>query len=681
MGGGSRRGLLWGVFILLIVLAAPGVSAEKKGSGSEPPQVAMDFDEVDIRLFIKFISTLTGKNFVLDKAVKGTINVVSPSKVTPAEAYRVFESVLEVYGFTSIPSGDIIKIVPLREAKDRGVQTITGGETIRDGSRDSMVTQLITLKYADVEYIESILTPLVSKTSVINSDPKSNTLIVTDVQSNIRRLLRIIREIDIPGVENQLTLMELQHASAKELSEKILSLMEQENATRKTTRRGGDSEKVLKVIPVERINALVVLAGRDDTLEVRNLVSMLDRPTPAGRDNIHVYYLKNAVAEDLAAVLTQVRDDQNKAAEAGKGMPTISADVVISPDAATNALVVRSTPQEFNELVKIIQKLDIERAMVYVEGLIMEVNTTKALRLGVEWHAGNDFDNQNAFWFGGSTGGSSGVLGSVLTGLQADTATFSLPGGLALGVIGQTLSYAGITFPSYSALINAVKSDQDFNILSTPQILTTDNVEAEVVVADNIPYQTRLDQGTDITSRAISTFEYKDVGVTLKVTPQINHDRFVRMKIEQEVKNIIRESTTDSQGNVILAPVTNVRSTKTTVVVRDGETVVMGGLVQDIERVEESRVPCLGNIPGVGWLFKTSSQRKEKVTLLVFLTPRIIESTEEARRIYDEKHGRMQEAVKGQKAFLNPDSDEESAESDLPAPSSPSTEAPPETAE
>jgi len=626
---------------------------ESKFEGG-PPLVAMEFDDVDIRVFIRFISTLTGKNFILDNDVKGTINVVSPSKVSAEEAYRVFESVLEVYGFTTIPSGSVVKIVSLRTAKDRGVETLVAPGMPPTGPQDNMVTQIIPLNYASAEDLQKILAPLVSKTSVIAADPKSNTLIVTDVHSNIRRLMNILSEIDVPGFENTTSVIELEHASAADLADKLRVLMEGELKARPV--RTQVERDVFKVMAVERINALVVLANKVDTEEVKRLVARLDRPTPSGKDNIHVLYLQNAVAEDIAKVLTQLRDEE-KSTAAGQTAasriktPTISADVVISPDKATNSLVIRSSPQEYNELLKIIEKLDIQRAMVYVEGLVMEVNTDKALRLGVEWHAGNDFDNQSAFWFGGNTAGSTGTLGSIFSGLQSSTPVFALPGGLALGVIGRQLSYGGITFPSYSALINAIKSDTDFNILSTPQILTADNEEAEVRVAQNIPYQTRLDQGTEVTSRAISTFEYRDVGVTLRVTPQINQDRFVRMQIEQEVRSVVRDSTVDSAGNVILAPVTNVRSAKTTVIVKDGETVVLGGLIQDTERGDETRVPCLGNIPVIGWAFKTTSQRREKINLLVFLTPRIIENTEEARAVYQQKEREIKDTLIRQKAL------------------------------
>ena len=642
---------------MCLLLLIPGwtsqVTAEEGRSEGGPPLVAMDFDEVDIKVFIKFISTITGANFVLDKDVKGTINVVSPSKVSPEEAYRVFESVLEVYGFTTIPSGSIVKIVPLRSAKDRGVETLVSPNIPLRGSQDNMVTQIIPLKHANSEDLQKILAPLVSKTSVIAADSKSNTLIVTDVHSNIRRLMEILREIDVAGIENNTSVIELEHASAKDLADKLRVLMEGERKTRPSKKQNG--EDVFKVLAVERINALVVLANKDDTEEIKKLVARLDRPTPSGKDNIHVLYLKNAVAEDIANVLTQFRD-QDKSAAAGTtgnrtGAPTISADVVVSPDKATNSLVIRSSPQEYRELLRIIEKLDIQRSMVYVEGLVMEVATDKALRLGVEWHAGNDFDNQSSFWFGGNTAGNAGTLGSIFSGLQSSTPTFALPGGLALGVIGRQLSYGGITFPSYSALINAIRTDTDFNILSTPQILTTDNEEAEVRVAQNIPFQTRLDQGTDITSRAISTFEYKDVGVSLKVTPQINQDRFVRMQIEQEVRSVVRDSTVDSSGNVILAPVTNVRSAKTTVIVKDGETVVLGGLIQDIERGDETRVPCLGNIPVIGWAFRNTSQKREKINLLVFLTPHIIENTEEARALYQKKERDIKDVLNRQKSL------------------------------
>ncbi|MBI4774932.1 MAG: type II secretion system secretin GspD [Deltaproteobacteria bacterium] len=645
------------LFLLWSVVWTSHVTAEEDKSEGGPPLVAMEFDDVDIRVFIKFISTLTGKNFVLDNDVKGTINLVSPSRVSPEEAYRVFESVLEVYGFTTIPSGPIVKIVPLRTAKDRGVETLVAPGMPLAGPQDNMVTQIIPLKHANADDLQKVLTPLVSKTSVIAADSKSNTLIVTDVHSNIRRLMEILREIDVSGVENTTSVIELEHASAEDLADKLRLLMEGERKTRPAGKQG--EEEVFKVLAVDRINALVVFANKDDTEEIKRLVARLDRPTPSGKDNIHVLYLKNAVAEDIANVLTQFRD-QAKTAGAGQATgdrpkaPTISADVVISPDKATNSLVIRSSPQEFKELTRIIEKLDIQRAMVYVEGLVMEVNTDKALRLGVEWHAGNDFDNQSAFWFGGNTAGSAGALGTIFSGLQSSTPVFALPGGLALGVIGRQLTYGGISFPSYSALINAIKSDTDFNILSTPQILTTDNEEAEVRVAQNIPYQTRLDQGTEVTSRAISTFEYKDVGVNLKVTPQINQDRFVRMQIEQEVRSVVRDSTVDSAGNVILAPVTNVRSAKTTVIVKDGETVVLGGLIQDTERGDETRVPCLGSIPVIGWAFKTTSQRREKINLLVFLTPHIIENTEEARAVYQQKEREIKDSLIRQKALQGP---------------------------
>ncbi len=644
-----RFPLIWTTVCCVLMLWSS--TAQPSRSGSESPMVAIEFDEVDIKVFVKFISTLTGKNFVLDNAVRGTVNVISPTKVTPEEAYRVFESVLEVYGFTTVPAGAVIKVVPLRDAKDKGLETVIPRREPAEGGQDSMVTQLVPLKHANAPEVQAILAPLISKASVLTAHAESNTLIITDVQSNIRRLVQIINEIDAPGAESRISVIELEHAHAVELANKLSRLLEEEQQQARPVKRIG-LKKEFKLIPIEWINALVVLANEDDTRQVKKLVAVLDRPTPAGKDNIHVYYLKHAVAEDLAKVMNELRGAEKQDAAVKTTAPILSSSVAITPDSATNSLILRCSPQEFTELTKILEKLDIPRSMVYVEGLIMEVTTDKALRLGVEWHAGNDFDNQEAFWFGGATAGSGGTLGTVFSGLQGETPTFALPGGLAMGVIGRALSYGGITFPSYSALINAVRTDEDFNILSTPQILTTDNVEAEVRVAQNIPFQTRVDQGTEITSRAISTFEYRDVGVILKVTPQINQNRLVRLKIEQEVRNVIRDSTRDSAGNLILAPVTNVRSAKTTVIVRDGETVVLGGLIQDLERGDESRVPCLGNIPVLGWAFKAKSRQSEKTNLLVFLTPHIVKEPEEVRALSQRKDDEIRDAISKQEGIV-----------------------------
>ena len=622
--------------------------------------ISMDFFDVDINVFIKFVSEITGKKFIVDPSIKGTVNVISPTKLTKEEAYEVFQSVLEVHGYTTVAAGKIIKIVPQQKAKDKGVQTITDQRGYRGQEMDTMVTRIIPLRYADAVELQSLLTPLISSSSVMVAHGATNTLIVTDINSNIDRLIQIIREIDVPGFAKKITVIKLVHANAAELAKQLAELMEDTTTpvvrTSRKQRSAGQSEtSQLKIIPEERTNTLVVLAAYEDTQKIKQLVRQLDQPTPTGRDFIHVYYLKNGVAEDVAKVLGEIKKESgtdSKTAQVTK--PAISKDVMIIPDKATNSLVIRATPEEYQSISKVIEKLDIPRSMVFVEGLIVEVTSDEAMKLGVEWRIGDDFDDGDSVAFGQVGAGTQGTLSGIDAAVNTEDALFSLPSGLALGVIGRQITFGDITFPSIAALVNAVANDTDFNILSTPQILTTDNTEAEVKVAQNLPFLTRLDQGTDITSRSIQSFEYRDVGVILKVTPQINKDRFVRLIIEEEVKNVVQAQTASSRGEVLLAPTTNVRSAKTTVVVKDGETVVIGGLIQDTQQGSEVRVPCLGEMPLFGALFRTKSDSQGKINLMVFLTPHIVENTEEARALYLKKREEIEKIRREQSTLKKP---------------------------
>jgi general secretion pathway protein D len=640
------------------------IATLKIACGTQPPDddqkktlITMDFYDVDITTFIKFISELTGKKFVVDRNVKGTVNVISPSPLSKEDAYKVFESVLEVHGYTTIPAGDIIKVVPLNQAKDKGLETRVAKTRVPGEGTDKMVTRLIPLRFAEPLELQTLLTPLISKSGMLAAHQPTNTLIVTDVDSNIIRLLQIIREIDVPDFSMKISVIPLKYASAEELAKKLVELLEEstkgERSTAQARPLGQVSARRTKIIPFERTNTLILLATLDDTQKIKMIVGHLDQPTPTGRDLIHVYYLKNAVAENVCTVLGGLKKESEKEEKGGK--PVLSKDVSITPDKATNAVVMRATPEEYQTISQVIQKLDIPRAMVYVEGLIVEATTEKAMRLGVEWNVGKDFNNEQSFWFGGANAGTSGALGNLVAGVQTKDVPLTLPSGFALGVLGENIKFGEVTFPTIAALINAVATDNDFNILSTPQILTTDNVEAEVKVAQNIPFLTRVDLGTETTSRAIQSFEYKDVGVVLKVTPQINQDRYVRLTIEEEVKNVIQAQTQTSTGELLLAPTTNVRSAKTTVIIKDGETVVLGGLIQDLRKGNEVRTPCIGELPLIGALFKTTSDNKSKTNLLVFLSPHIVENTEEARQLYLKKNQELKKLMQDQKTLQKND--------------------------
>ena len=591
-----------------------GVHRSKHGS------ITMNFKGVDIRVLINFISELTGKNFLIDPAVRGKVTILSPEKVTIDEAYKVFLSVLEVNGYTTVRAGKITKIIPAAEAKSKGVETRP--RRLLESPKDKIVTQLLPLKYADAADLAKLLRPFVPKTGLLISYPDTNTLIIIDVLSNINRLVRIISELDIPGAREEISLFFLENARAEDLAPKLLKVL--------VRKRGkGPPKHLLKIVPDKRTNSIIILATPQTTAVIEMLIGQLDGKQSRPRENIHIYVLENAVAEDLVKVLSAI-PGKGPSKKKGKGKakaPVISKDVRISADKATNSLVIIAEPDEYIVLEGIIQKLDIPRIMVYVEALIMEVSVDKAINLGVEWRVGDSYDggygegSSGGFWFGGNVSPNRGL---------DDLATGLLSSGFIAGVLGRGITLGTVTFPTIGAFIRATKSDADFNIIATPQILTLNNEEASIEVGRNIPFVTRVDRGTNVDDRAIQSFEYKDVGITLKVTPYINRKGFVRLKIEESVKTVL--SATAETGE--LAPTTAFRTAKTSLVVKDGQTAVIGGLIETQTTKGTNQVPWLGSIPLLGWLFKDTSDLERKTNMMVFLTPHVIRNPQEAKKLH-----------------------------------------------
>lgn len=625
-------------FVLISISSATENSANEIGSeikhADESKQlVSIDFNNVDISVFIKFISELTGKNFVIDQRVRGAVNIISPSKISIDEAYKVFESVLEVHGYSTVKSGKVIKIVPSPDARSKNIETMFKEET--RSPEDKVVTQLVHLKYADPGEIKKLFAPLISKSSLVLAYSPTNMLVITDTYSNITRLLKILDVIDVTGTGLELSVIPLEFAGAEKLV-KILSTVFQ---TRLRPKKG-DLGKSVKFVADERTNTIVLLASENDTIRIKKLVKLLDREVPRGKEKIRVYYLENATAEDLAKVLQELPAKQSIPAKGKKEAPLISGDVIIKADKATNTLIIMAGKDDYLILEEIIKKLDIPRAMVYIECLIMEVNVNKEFNLGTEWQAGGktsyDSHSKTGFFGGGFSGGESNY--SNIGGMTS-AGTVSLPSGFSLGVFGEFVTIGGITFPNLAAVIQAHKKDKDVHILSTPQILTTDNEEASITVGKNIPYITRKDTtntGTDIN---YSNYEYKDVGITLKITPQISKDRMVRLNISQEVTKL--ESVSEFR------PTTLKRTIDTTVIVKDKNTVVIGGLIDDSFSNTEYMVPCLGNIPVLGWAFKSMSKSNEKTNLFIFLTPHVIKNPVEADMVYKKKKDQIDKIKEG----------------------------------
>ncbi len=509
--------------------------------------LTIDFDNVEIQTFIKAIGEMTGKNFVIDKQVQGNVTVFSPKQISADEAYRVFQSVLEIHGYTTVPTGHIIKILPLKDAREKSIATLTQEES--GGPEDRLVTRIVKLSYGNPEEVKKVLDPLVSRQSIVQSYPPSGMLIITDVQTNIARLMKIIDALD----------GELQKSTA----------------------------------------------------------------------TLHVYPLQNANAEDLAKSLLNLYP---KSASPGteKGRLALSKNIQILPDKATNALVITASAEDYRLLQELIRHLDAPRPMVYIEALIMEVDVSKDLSLGTEWRAMKKVNSSTGtgMWQIGSGGAGTSGGYQILPDKMTDYAT-----GFAFGLLGEGITIGGTTFANIGAMIQAIKNDTDVHILSKPQLLTMDNEEAQIQVGKNVPYMTR--QETSTTDRDYSTYEYRDVGVNLKITPHVSSEGFVRMKIAQEVSQLTSE---DTSGR----PTTLKRTVNTTVIVKDAETMVIGGMIGDSTQTGTYKVPLLGDIPLLGWLFKSRSNSREKTNLYVFITPRVVRNSSDAGRIYQEKNDHIE---------------------------------------
>ncbi|PIE71011.1 MAG: type II secretion system protein GspD [Deltaproteobacteria bacterium] len=642
----TRQQISRWAFILVTLTALISVQAWGEPSpassttDADTEKVSIDFNDVDIKVFIKFISETTGKNYVIDNGVKGKVTILSPGKISLAEAEKVFQTVLDVHGFAAVASGDVVKIVRARDARSQNVETFT--EKTLEDTEDKIVTQLIPLKYADPDQIKRLFTPLISKDSTMIAYEPTNMLILTDRQSNIHRLMRILNAIDISGMGREISIIPLEFGDAESFVKLLGTVFKKQQAGTKVKSQVG---KKIEFVADKRTNTVIALASRMELERIRELIRMLDKEVPRGKERIHVYYLENAKAEEMAKVLQSIT---SKAAaqrtEKGKpAAPIVSDKVKISSDTATNSLIIMASKDDYTVLEEVIEQLDKARSMVYIECLIMEVNLDKEFNLGAEWTAGDDTatGGRKAAVTGGF--GGSGYINTA-TVLSTASSMATLPAGFSMGMFADTISIQSgentLTFPTLSAMIQAYKMDKDVNILSTPQILTTDNEKATIYVGENRPYLTK--QGTGTSTEGYNNYEYKDVGITLEITPQISQERNVRLTIHQEYTSLNEFATT-----VDTLPTTLKRTIDTTVVVNDHHTVVIGGLIDNNLSKTEYKVPCLGDIPGLGWLFKTRSMGGSKNNLYMFLTPRIIAAPEEATAIYNQKKGDMDQLNAG----------------------------------
>lgn len=637
-----RRSRMLSLLILCSILTiAPCslMSAEEKtdspktSAGSSQRFITIDFDNVDIRLFIKYISELTGKNFIIDKTVKGTVSIISPTRISEDEAYRVFESVLSVNGFTTIQAGAMVKIMPTVRARTENIDTLHHGKT--SNPEDRIVTQLIPLTHTTPKEMKKVLAPLISKTSVVIAHTQSGMLIVTDTLSNIQKLLSIIESLDVDYSSDEMEVIPLAHATASSLATTINAIFNRAAVQKKGARI---SVSGIKVVPYDRINAIILLAGPGDILRVKRLIAMLDSEPEQDEGNIQVVYLQHARAKDLATVLTALPGQQQMKEKGPKKLPSISKDVKIMPDEETNSLIITASRAEFKALENVIKKLDIPRRMVYLEALILEVDTEANFDVGVKWIGGGSFSDNTGALLAGFGGGDGFGIGDAI----GSAAEATVGQGFSLGVLKQGIEIGGITFPNIAAVLKAYKNNSDINIIATPQILTTDNKLAEISVGENIPYLSTSNTA-DTSERGYENYEYKDVATRLTITPQINQADTLRLEIATEVSKI------KSLGLGGVRPTTFKRTANTTVLVQDSDTIVIGGIIGHDATEGETKVPLLGDIPLLGWFFKTHSTTHRKTNMFIFVTPHIIKNPADMARVTltkEEQLGKVMPQVK-----------------------------------
>lgn len=650
----NLRRRLFALLILLLfglgsspVLAAdadPRKPLVQKGSGS---RVTLDFRDIELTDLIQTISELTGRNFLYDDTVKGKVTVVSPEGMTVDEAYQLFQTVLGIKGFTIVPSGKANKIVPVKGAKEVNLPIVTGEQA----PTEQYITRLMRLENLDAATIaETVLTPLVPATGNVVAYTPTNTLLITDTAANIERLARIIQELDQPGSARIFEIIPLQYAGAEEIAKLCSDLFGQ--ASPAVVRRGAAANtpdlSPPKVLSYARANALVVMGTAEQLVAVKEVVAKMDRDTGGGYSSVNVYRLENADADTLAKTMNEILTGIRAENRTGQGKgPISSGPVTITADKPTNSLIVNAKPEDYASIKGIIEKLDVKRKQVYVEALIMELSLDATQKLGVSLAGGAAVDDDGLVFGAGNlrSGGFSSFMPATdkdgkPTGTVPSLLTSAIDGLLAGGffkpiTVPNPYGEGTITVPTLSVLIDLSKRDGDVNILSAPRLLTSDNEEAEIIVGSNVPVITsRLNAATgntDSLAQSVSV-ERKDVALILRFTPQVTEGDLVRLNVYQEMTDLAPASS--SVGTVDqVGPTFTKRVLRNTVLAENGRTVVLGGLIGTNISETVTKIPLLGDIPLLGWLFKHKSTTEKKTNLLIFINPTVIRGPEDLSRV------------------------------------------------
>ena len=594
------------------------------------PEVVKNFDHPDTTLMelTRFMQKLTGINFILDKELKGKVSILAPTPITVGDAWKAYLTVLNMNGYTLVKSGAFYKIVSSRDKDKAGGKIYTGSYT---PTTANFVMRVIPLKYIDSKEFSQAFRRFMSRSGGDVVDlGKTNTILLRDTGENINRIVRLIEFIDIPGHDETLQIIKVEHSSAQEIAGLLDQILSDQNQRRRGFRRrssrnnnSSKNESISRIIADPRTNTIIAMANADGARRLRNLIKKLDSKNVAsGGGQIHVYYLNHGNAETLSATLEKLvstssrkrsssRNSRNRSTFSGN-IPEISLfnnSVKITADKDNNALVITASPTDYLTIKEVIKKLDIPRDQVYVEGMIMETKIAKDKELGTSIVGAYGEGSARRFGF-------TRREGDVLLGLLTNQIT-SLGGvfGFQKGVKELMVGNQKIKVGSINGLITAIVENSNTNVLATPQILALDNTEAVFEMGESVPVRKEtVGQG------GVSTFSYtpQKVGLKLKITPRINKvTRFVKLEIDQTIGDFQEKYQEGGAATVE-------RAAQTTVVVRDRDTIAMGGLMRDKDTVVESKVPLLGDIPILGWLFRNKKSTVEKMNLLMFMTPRIL---------------------------------------------------------
>jgi len=629
-------------------IAPAPASAASAASAPAPKRgdfITLNFNAADIEAVARTLGLVAGMNVVVDPRVKGTITLVSEKPVSPQVAMGQFLSSLRMQGFTMVEAAGLFKLVPEADAKLQSNAVETSDSAPKGAPGGQIVTQIFRLNFESANNLVTVLRPLISPNNTINANPGNNSLVITDYADNLRRIARIIAAMDVSNAA-ELEVLELRHAIAADLAPLVLKLLDASATAAAGAAGAADSGYKTTVLAEPRSNSLIVRAANPARVAlVKSLVDKLDRASVGSNGdlgNLHVVALKNADATKLAATLRAAMGAGSApSSSAPSGTPGASAPAPTSggqvqADTATNSLIITAPEPQYRQLRAVIDQLDARRAQVFVESLIAEVSADKAADFGIQW--------QGALGKSGDT--NIGVLGTNYGSAGANILSLAAGGGAILPAKGLNLGLMSQYNGTYvlGALANFLESTGAGNVLSTPNLLTLDNEEAKIVIAQNVPFVTGQFTNTGTGNGAVNPFqtiERKDVGLTLKVKPQISENGTVKLAIFQEVSSVQSSSGASPNG-----PTTYKRTIESNVLVEDGSVVVLGGLLQDDYQGNLDKVPGLGDVPLFGALFKNDSRTRKKTNLMVFLRPVVVRDGAATERLSLDRYEQMLSGMK-----------------------------------